>query len=66
MGRKRDLKQIDAIANEFHISAPLRKLFGKFIEREKANGHGGTLNAKGDFTYEELRQKAQEFLENNF
>ena len=62
MGKKRDLKQIDAIATEFDMSPPVRKAFGKFIEKEKANGDIGTLNAKGDFTWDELQQKAEEFL----
>jgi hypothetical protein len=57
MGKKRDLKQIDAIANEFHIRGDLRETFGEFIEEEKSLGYGGSLNAK------ELRQKAKEFLE---
>jgi hypothetical protein len=35
---------------------------GKFIEKEKANSDIGTLNAKGDFTWEELQQRAEEFL----
>jgi hypothetical protein len=63
MGRKRDLKQVDAIAKEFHITGELRNAFGIFLEEEKRNGYGGTLNLRGDFTYEELRQKAKEFLE---
>jgi hypothetical protein len=62
MGKKRDLKQIDAIAKEFDMSPPVRKSFGKFIEKQKANGDIGTLNAKGDFTWEELQHKAEEFL----
>ncbi len=62
MGKKRDLKQIDAIAKEFDMSPPVRKSFGKFIENEKANGDTGTLNAKGDFTWDELQEKAEEFL----
>jgi len=45
MGKKQDLKQIDAIARECDMSPPLRKLFGKFIEKQKANGDIGTLNA---------------------
>jgi hypothetical protein len=44
------------------MSPPIRKEFGKFIEKEKANGDIGTLNAKGDFTWEELQEKAEEFL----
>jgi len=63
MGKKSDLKQIDAIAREFQMSALTRKLFGKFLEKEKANGYAGTLNTKGDFTWEELYQKAEEFLQ---
>lgn len=63
MGRKRDIKQINAIAREFKMGGELRIAFGLFIEEEKKNGYGGTLNSRGDFTYEELRQKAQEFLE---
>ncbi|MEI6442860.1 MAG: hypothetical protein WCO29_06975 [Nostocales cyanobacterium ELA583] len=63
MGKKDDLKQIDAIAREFRMSPTLRKTFGLFLEEEKRNGYGGTLNDRGDFTYLELRQKAKEFLE---
>jgi len=63
MGKKRDLKQIDAIANEFHLRGELRESFGEFIEEQKSLGYGGSLNAKRDFTYKELRQKAKEFLE---
>ena len=63
MGKKRDLKQIDAIANEFHIQGDLRESFGEFIEEQKNLGYGGSLNAKRDFTYKELREKAKEFLE---
>ena len=63
MGKKRDLKQIDAIANEFHLRGKLRESFGEFIEEQKSLGYGGSLNAKRDFTYKELRQKAKEFLE---
>ncbi|MDD1413273.1 hypothetical protein MEN41_01020 [Dolichospermum sp. ST_con] len=64
MGKKDDLKQIDAIAREFRMLPELRKTFGLFLEEEKRNGYGGTLNDRGDFTYPELRQKAKEFLEN--
>lgn len=63
MGKKDDIKQIDAIAREFRMSPTLRKTFGLLLEEEKRNGYGGTLNDRGDFTYPELRQKAKEFLE---
>lgn len=52
MGRKRDIKQVDAIAREFKMGGELRIAFGLFIEEEKKNGFGGTLNRRGDFTYE--------------
>ncbi|MFN5956056.1 MAG: hypothetical protein ACK468_19995 [Dolichospermum sp.] len=45
------------------MSPELRDDFGPFLEEEKRNGYGGTLNNRGDFTYPELRQKAKEFLE---
>ena len=39
-----------------------RRDFGDFIEEEKAAGNVGTKNERGDFTYQELQQKACEFL----
>jgi len=63
MGKKDDIKQIDAIAREFGMLGKERKAFGRFLEQEKRNGYGGTLNDRGDFTYPELLQKAKEFLE---
>ncbi|OCR02619.1 hypothetical protein BCD67_12690 [Oscillatoriales cyanobacterium USR001] len=62
MPPKRDIKQINAVVNEFDMTEPDRRAFGKFLEAEKAAGYGGTKNERGDFTYEELRQKAREFL----
>lgn len=50
MGRKRDLRQVDAIAREFRMGDELRIAFGLFLEEEKKNGYGGTLNLRGDFT----------------
>ena len=53
---------MEAVAREFGMSAEARREFGDFLEAEKAAGNGGTLNERGDFTYQELRQKAAEFL----
>lgn len=39
-----------------------RREFGDFLEEEKGIGNGGTKNERGDFTYQELRQKARDFL----
>ncbi|MGL5196709.1 MAG: hypothetical protein ACRC8Y_24215 [Chroococcales cyanobacterium] len=61
MAPKRDIKQINDIANEFSMNERDRKNFGKFIEAEKKYGDGGSKE-NGDFTWEELREKAREFL----
>jgi RHS repeat-associated protein len=61
-GRKQDIKQVDDVAREFKMDKSQREEFGDYLEREKAAGHGGTANDRGDFTYQELRQKAREFL----
>ena len=63
MAKKPDTKQIDTIANLFHMTEPQRRKFGEFIEKEKRDGDRGTLNQKGDFTFSELKQKAKEFLD---
>jgi hypothetical protein len=60
-GRKRDIKQVDDVAKEFRMTPEQRRDFGDFLEAEKAAGHGGTLE-RGDFTFQELRAKATEFL----
>lgn len=61
MGRKDDLKQVDAVAREFGIFD--RHEFGDYLEECKASGDRGTKNDRGDFTYEELQAKAKEFQE---
>lgn len=58
MGRKADLRQVDSVAREFGID---RAEFGDYLEACKAAGELGTANDRGDYTYAELRQKAQEF-----
>ena len=62
MGKKRDIQQIEAIAKEFKMTQEERRDFGDFLEIAKINGQGSTKNDRVDFTYEELRQKACEFL----
>ncbi|MDB9515274.1 hypothetical protein PN499_29155 [Kamptonema animale CS-326] len=62
MPPKRDIQQLNAIANEFKMEEPARKAFGEFLEAEKAAGYRGSKNERGDFTYQELRQKAREFF----
>lgn len=54
---------MEAVAQEFRMTAEQRREFGDFLEAEKAVGNCGTLNERGDFTYQELRQKARQFLD---
>ncbi len=60
MARKRDIRQIEAIAKEFDMSPQERREFGDYIEDCKRRGEYGT-GPNGDFTYGELRDKVPEF-----
>lgn len=60
MSKKRDIRQIEAIAVEFVMSPDERREFGDYIEECKRNGERGKAD-NGDFTYEELRAKVPEF-----
>lgn len=60
MGRKRDIRQIDAIAREFGMEPDERREFGDYIEDCKQRGERGA-GKDGDFTYAELRDKVREF-----
>ena len=59
MARKRDLRRVDAVAQEFGLD---REEFGAYIEDCKAHGDRGTWNSRGDFTRAEMREKARELL----
>ena len=60
MGKKRDIRQIEAIAREFEMDPEERREFGDYIEDCKRAGETGS-GKDGDFTYDELREKAREF-----
>ena len=60
MGRKRDIRQIEAIAREFGMEPDERREFGDYIEACKQRGDRGA-GKDGDFTYGELRDKVREF-----
>ena len=62
MVKKKDIQQVEAVAREFNMTEEERRDLGDFLEEEKAVGNGGTKNERGDFTYQELRQKARDFL----
>lgn len=59
---KKDIKQVDQIAREYKMNREQRYGFGKFLEEEKRELSRGKQNNKGDFTYQESQQKAEEFL----
>lgn len=61
---KKDIKQVNKIAKEYKMTQEQRYSFGKFLEEEKRGLSRGQQNNRGDFTYQELQQKAQEFLDN--
>lgn len=60
MAKKRDIRQIEAIAREFDMDAEERREFGDYIEDCKRSGERGS-GQDGDFTYSELRTKVPEF-----
>jgi hypothetical protein len=61
LGNKKDIQRVEAVAKEFSMTEETRE-FDDFLEDEKAVGKGGTKNERGNFIYQELRQKACEFL----
>ncbi len=62
-GKKPDIQQVNAIAQEFGMDGPQRERFGRYVEDMKEVGERGTKNDRGDFTYQELRGLAEEFLD---
>src|SRR5437762_10446240 len=63
MGRKKELRDVDWVAQEAALTAEERLLFGEYLHDCKSKGDFGTKNDRGDFTRDELRSKAQEFKE---
>ena len=63
VGRKQDIRDVETIAAEFEMDAETRRDFGDYLEECKRSGAGGSRNDRGDFTWQELEQKAREFLE---
>ena len=62
MSPKRDIRQLDAIGEEFDMDPDERIACGEFIEECKSKGDFGSAK-NGDFIYAELREKAREFFE---
>jgi hypothetical protein len=62
VGRKRDIAQVDAVANEFGMDRETRGEYGDFLEEQKRLGRRGS-GRRGDFSYGELRELAREYLD---
>lgn len=62
MARKRDLREVDAVAAEFRLD---RNEFGDFIHEPKRRGERGS-KPNGDFAMDELRDWARRFGEERF
>ena len=60
MGKKRDIRRVEAIADEFGMDDEERREFGDYIEQCKRHGDWGS-DTNGDFTYQEMRAKVAEF-----
>lgn len=63
MARKKDIKDVEKIAQQFDMDSEQRRDFGDYLEECKNAGGVGTRNDRGDFTWSELEDKAREFLE---
>ena len=65
MGRKADLRRVDAVCQEFRSRGMDHETaleFRDYLHECKDSGDFGTANERGDFTMDELRAKAREFL----
>jgi hypothetical protein len=62
MGKKQDIKEVEAIARKYGMSPEQRRELGDYLEECKREGDGGTKNERGDYTWEEMDEKAREFL----
>jgi hypothetical protein len=62
VGRKKDLRRVDAVCDEFEMDRETAFDFRNFLHECKDRGDRGTSNDRGDFTMDELREKAKDFL----
>jgi hypothetical protein len=59
MARKRELREVDAIAHEFDLDV---HDFSDYLHELKSSGDGGSKD-NGDFTKTELRERAMWYRE---
>ena len=62
MARKRDIRHVEAVARALGMEPDQRREFGDYLEQCKRSGDRGTRNERGDFTWDEMLDKAKEFL----
>ena len=55
-GKKRDIKQVDDVGRQLGMGREKRRRFGKHLEDIKQE------EGRGDFSYNELIEKARQFL----
>jgi len=53
---------VDAVARDFEMDPAQRRRFGDYLEQCKRSGNVGTRNDRGDFTWDEMMEKAREFI----
>ena len=63
MARKPDIQRVKKVAIKFGMSEDDYRLFGDYLEDCKRAGDVGSANQRGDFTWDELEDRAREFLE---
>jgi hypothetical protein len=59
---KRDLRQVTAVGRLLGMTPQERNDFGRWLEYAKDRGDGGSLNSRGDFTWDELIEQGEYFL----
>jgi hypothetical protein len=65
VGRERrdhEQRLIEFIVREFEMTPKQRLGFSRYLHKCKETGDYGHSNQRGDFTLDELREKAMEFL----
>lgn len=63
MGRKGDIQQFRDACNHLGMTAAERDGFSDYVHDLKACGERGSANARGDFTWDELLEHGQDYLE---
>jgi hypothetical protein len=58
----KDLQQVDAVCRRFGMTVRQAIRFKELIHELKDDGHCGTANERGDFTWRELLDIAADFM----